>query len=42
MAHPFIKGIGRSTCIWLDLMIKKNLKMCVDWNHIDKKKYLQP
>ena len=34
------EGNGRSTRIWLDLMLKKNLKMCVDWSKINKKDYL--
>ena len=40
VAHPFREGNGRSTRIWLDLMLKKNLKKCVDWSVIDKKSYL--
>lgn len=40
VAHPFMEGNGRSTRIWLDLIFKKNLKMCVDWSRIDKKQYL--
>ena len=40
IAHPFREGNGRSTRIWLDLMLKKNLKMCVDWSKINKKGYL--
>ena len=40
VAHPFMEGNGRSTRIWLDLILKKNLKMCVDWSKIDKKDYL--
>ncbi|MCR4713937.1 MAG: Fic family protein [Treponemataceae bacterium] len=40
IAHPFREGNGRSTRIWLDLMLKKNLKMCVDWSKINKKDYL--
>ena len=40
VAHPFMEGNGRSTRIWLDLIFKKRLKMCVDWSLIDKKKYL--
>lgn len=34
------KGNGRSTRIWLDLMLKRSLKQCVDWSKIDKKDYL--
>ena len=40
MAHPFMEGNGRSTRIWLDLIFKKRLKLCVDWSKIDKKEYL--
>ena len=40
VAHPFMEGNGRSTRIWLDLIFKKRLKMCVDWSLIDKKNYL--
>jgi len=40
MAHPFMEGNGRSMRIWLDLMLKKNLKQCVDWVKIDKADYL--
>lgn len=40
IAHPFMEGNGRSTRIWLDLILKKNLKKCVDWSRIDKKDYL--
>ena len=39
--HPFEEGNGRSTRIWLDLILKKNLSVCVDWSLIDKVKYLQ-
>ena len=39
-AHPFMEGNGRSTRIWLDLIFKKRMKMCVDWSKIDKKDYL--
>lgn len=40
VAHPFIEGNGRSTRIWLDLILKKNLSKCVDWSKINKKDYL--
>lgn len=40
VAHPFREGNGRSTRIWLDMILKKNLKKCVDWSQIDKKAYL--
>ena len=39
-AHPFMEGNGRSTRIWLDLIFKKQLKVCVDWSKIDKRDYL--
>ena len=41
IAHPFLEGNGRSTRIWLDLILKKNLNKIVDWKKIDKKLYLQ-
>lgn len=41
VAHPFREGNGRATRIWLDLILKKNLKKCVDWQKIDKLAYLQ-
>jgi cell filamentation protein len=40
VAHPFMEGNGRSPRIWFDLMLKKNLKLCVNWSLIDKKDYL--
>lgn len=40
VAHPFMEGNGRSTRIWLDLMLKKNLRVCVDWSAINKNDYL--
>ena len=40
IAHPFMEGNGRSTRIWLDLMLKKRLKKCVDWSKIGKNDYL--
>ena len=40
VAHPFMEGNGRSTRIWLDLILKKNLKKCVDWSRINKNEYL--
>ena len=40
VAHPFMEGNGRSTRIWLDLMLKKSLQLCTDWSRIDKKDYL--
>ena len=40
IAHPFREGNGRSARIWLDLMLKKNLKQCIDWSKINKRDYL--
>ena len=40
-AHPFMEGNGRSTRIWLDMIFKKRMKMCVDWSKIDKQEYLE-
>lgn len=40
VAHPFMEGNGRSTRIWLDLILKKNLEKCVDWSKINKTDYL--
>ena len=40
VAHPFREGNGRTTRIWLDLILKKRLGMCVDWSRIDKYAYL--
>ena len=40
MAHPFMEGNGRSTRIWLDLMLKKRLGLCIDWSRISKRDYL--
>ena len=41
VAHPFREGNGRSTRIWLDLILKKNLGRCIDWSRIGKTAYLQ-
>jgi cell filamentation protein len=40
IAHPFMEGNGRSMRIWLDLILKKNLKQCINWSKIDKADYL--
>jgi cell filamentation protein len=40
VAHPFLEGNGRSARIWLDLMLKKHLKKCVDWSKIGKADYM--
>lgn len=39
-AHPFMEGNGRSTRIWLDMILKKNIKKCVDWSKIRKEDYM--
>ena len=39
-AHPFMEGNGRSTRIWLDLLLKKQLKCCIDWSKISKDNYM--
>lgn len=39
-AHPFMEGNGRSTRIWLDMMLKKQIKKCVDWSKIKKEQYM--
>ena len=41
VTHPFMEGNGRSTRIWLDLMLKRSLKQCVDWSLVNKKAYLE-
>ncbi len=40
IAHPFREGNGRATRIWLDLILKKELKQVIDWNSVDKDEYL--
>ena len=40
IAHPFREGNGRSTRIWLDLMLKKELGVVIDWSFVDKDDYL--
>jgi len=40
IAHPFREGNGRATRIWLDLILKKELKQVEDWNRVDKDDYL--
>jgi len=40
IAHPFREGNGRSTRIWLDLILKKECKQVVDWSRVDKNDYL--
>ena len=40
IAHPFLEGNGRSTRIWLDLILKANIEKVVDWRRVDKSDYL--
>ena len=40
IAHPFMEGNGRSARIWLDLILKKRLRKCVDWSKITKRDYM--
>ncbi|MCD6117937.1 Fic family protein [bacterium] len=40
IAHPFMEGNGRSSRIWLDLILKKRLGKCVDWSKISKRDYM--
>ncbi len=40
IAHPFREGNGRSTRIWLDLIMKKEINLVVDWSKVDKTDYL--
>ena len=40
VAHPFREGNGRSTRIWLDMILKKELGKVVDWSRVDKEDYL--
>lgn len=41
IAHPFMEGNGRATRIWLDMILKKNIQVLVDWANVDKTLYLQ-
>ena len=40
VAHPFMEGNGRSTRIWLDLLLINRLSKCIDWSKIEKKDYM--
>ncbi|VAW87714.1 Fic domain protein, HP1159 type [hydrothermal vent metagenome] len=40
IVHPFREGNGRSTRIWLDVILKQNLQQVIDWSHVDKNDYL--
>ncbi len=41
IAHPFMEGNGRSTRIWLDLILKKRLNKCIDWASVNKNDYFE-
>jgi len=41
ITHPFMEGNGRTTRIWLDMILKKRLKKCVDWSKIEKNEYMK-
>lgn len=41
IAHPFMEGNGRSTRIWLDLILKKRLGKCIDWANVHKNDYFE-
>ena len=40
VAHPFMEGNGRSMRIWLDMLLKRKLKKCIDWSLVGKRAYL--
>lgn len=40
IAHPFREGNGRATRIWLDLILKKEIRQVIDWSRVDKEEYL--
>ncbi len=40
VCHPFMEGNGRSTRIWLDMMLKRSLGKVVNWQYVDKNQYL--
>jgi len=40
IAHPFREGNGRTIRIWLDLMLKQEIRKVIDWNRVDKEEYL--
>ena len=40
IAHPFREGNGRAIRIWLDLMLKQEIRKVIDWNQVDKEEYL--
>lgn len=40
IAHPFREGNGRCGRIWLDIILKRELRQVIDWSKVDKEKYL--
>lgn len=40
IAHPFREGNGRATRLWLDLILKQEIRQVIDWNRVDKEEYL--
>lgn len=40
IAHPFREGNGRATRIWLDVILRSEIKQVIDWNQVDKEEYL--
>ena len=40
IAHPFREGNGRAIRIWLDFMLKQEIRKVIDWNQVDKEEYL--
>lgn len=42
VCHPFMEGNGRSTRIWLDMMLKRSIGKVVNWQYVDKDQYLSP
>ena len=41
IAHPFLEGNGRTSRIWLDMILKNQLKKVVNWQYLDKSLYMQ-
>jgi len=41
VAHPFREGNGRATRLWLDLLLKREIRQVIDWNLVDKEDYLE-
>lgn len=41
VAHPFMEGNGRATRIWLDMMLRRNTGVVIDWRKVNKRSYLQ-